>query len=94
MGKQVMGSEEGTCWDEHQVLHGNQSDSKLQLIYKKNTNEQVNQEISKYFKNIYMEANELENTTVQTLCDSAKIILTGIYIKVYLKKQDRSQIHI
>ena len=31
MGKWVMGIEEGTCWDEHWVLYGNQSDNKLYL---------------------------------------------------------------
>ena len=28
-GKWVMGMEEGTCWDEHWLLHGNQFDNKL-----------------------------------------------------------------
>ena len=28
-GKWVMGIEEGTCWDEHWVLYGNQFDNKL-----------------------------------------------------------------
>ena len=28
-GKWVMGIEEGTCWDEHWVLYGNQFDTKL-----------------------------------------------------------------
>ena len=28
-GKQVMGREEGTCWDEHWVLYGKQFDNKL-----------------------------------------------------------------
>ena len=28
-GKWVMGIEEGTCWDEHWVLYGNQYDNKL-----------------------------------------------------------------
>ena len=26
-----MGIEEGTCWDEHRVLHGNQFDNKLHI---------------------------------------------------------------
>ena len=34
-GKWVMGMEEGTCWDEHWVLYGNQFDNKLYLIKKK-----------------------------------------------------------
>ena len=28
-GKWVMGIEEGTCWDEHWVLYGNQFDNKF-----------------------------------------------------------------
>ena len=32
-GKWVMDIEEGTCWDEHWVLYGNQLDNKLYLIY-------------------------------------------------------------
>ena len=31
MGKWVMGIEEGTCWDEHWVLYGNQFDNKLHI---------------------------------------------------------------
>ena len=34
--KWVMGTEEGTCWDEHWVLYGNQSDNKLYYIKKRN----------------------------------------------------------
>ena len=30
-GKWVMGIEEGTCWDEHWVLYGNQFDNKLYI---------------------------------------------------------------
>ena len=42
-----------------------------------------------------MEANENENMTIQTFWDSAKAVLRGKYIgiHVYLKKQERSQIH-
>ena len=42
-----------------------------------------------------MESYENENTTVQTLWDAAKAVLTGkdIAIQAYLKKQERSQIH-
>ena len=44
----------------------------------------------------WMEVNENENTTVQTVWDAAKEVLRGkhIAIQVYLKKQERSQIHI
>ena len=31
MGKWVMGIEEGTCWDEHWVLYGNQFDNKFDI---------------------------------------------------------------
>ena len=30
-GKWVMGMEEGTCWDEHWVLYGNQFDNKFHI---------------------------------------------------------------
>ena len=52
-------------------------------------NEWVNQEIKELKK--YMEANESENTTVQTLWDAAKAVLRGKYItiQVYLKKQEK-----
>ena len=30
-GKWVMGIEEGTCWDEHLVLYGNQFDNKFHI---------------------------------------------------------------
>ena len=30
-GKWVMGIEEGTCWDEHWVLYGNQFDNKFNI---------------------------------------------------------------
>ena len=41
----------------------------------------------------YMETNENENTTIQTLWDAAKAILRGKYISIqaYLKKQEKSQ---
>ena len=40
-----------------------------------------------------MEANENENTTVQTLWDTGKAVLRGKYITIqaYLKKQESSQ---
>ena len=31
-----MGIEEGTCWDEHWVLYGNQFDNKIHIKKKKN----------------------------------------------------------
>ena len=30
-GKWVMGIEEGACWEEHWVLHGNQFDNKFHI---------------------------------------------------------------
>ena len=30
-GEWVMGTEEGTCWDEHWVLYGNQFDNKFHI---------------------------------------------------------------
>ena len=38
-GKWVMGIEEGTCWDEHWALYGNQFDNKFHN--KKNKNKYV-----------------------------------------------------
>ena len=42
----------------------------------------------------YMETNENENTTIQTLWDAAKAVLRGKYIAIqaYLQKQEKSQI--
>ena len=42
-----------------------------------------------------MEANEIENTSVQNLGDAAKAFLRGKYIAIqaYLRKQEKSQIH-
>ena len=34
-GKWVMGIEEGTCWDEHWVLYGNQFDNKFHILERK-----------------------------------------------------------
>ena len=44
----------------------------------------------------YMETNENENTTIQTLWDAVKAVLRGKYIAIqaYLKKQEKSQIQI
>ena len=53
----------------------------------------VNQAIREEIKK-YMETNENENTTIQTLWDAAKAVLRGKYIAIqaYLKKQEKSQI--
>ena len=53
------------------------------LLKNKWVNQALKEEIKKY-----MEANENENTTVQTLLDVAKAVLTGkcIAIQAYLKK--------
>ena len=42
-----------------------------------------------------METNENENTTVQNLWDTAKMVLRGKYIMIqaFLKKQERSQVY-
>ena len=42
-----------------------------------------------------MEANENENTTAQNLWDAAKAVISGKYtaIQVFLKKEERPQIH-
>ena len=49
----------------------------------------IREEIKKY-----METNENENTTLQTLWDAAKAVLRGKYIAIqaYLKKQEKFQI--
>ena len=50
-------------------------------------------QLEKKFKK-YMETNENENTTIQTLWDAVKAVLRGKYIAIqaYLKKQEKSQI--
>ena len=42
-----------------------------------------------------MEANEIENTTVQNLWDAAKVVIKGNYIAIqaFIKKEEKSQIH-
>ena len=42
-----------------------------------------------------MEVNENDNTTTQNLWDTAKAVIRGKYIaiQVFLKKEERSQIH-
>ena len=56
-------------------------------------NEWVNQAIREEILK-YMETNEDENTTIQTLWDAAKAVLRGKYIAVqaYLNKQEKSKI--
>ena len=56
-------------------------------------NEWVNQAIREEIKK-YMETNENEYTTIQTLWDAAKTVLRGKYIAIqaYLQKQEKSQI--
>ena len=56
-------------------------------------NEWVNQAIREEIKK-YVETNEDENTTIQTLWGAAKAVLRGkhIAIQAYLKKQGKSQI--
>ena len=46
-------------------------------------------------KNLHMETNENEGTSVQNLWDTAKAVLRGIYIaiQVSLKKIEKSRIH-
>ena len=56
-------------------------------------NEWVNQEIKEEIWK-YMETDENESITVQTLYNAAKAVLKGKYIAIqaYLKKQEKSQI--
>ena len=60
------------------------------LLKNKWDNQEVKEEITKY-----MEANENDNTTTQTLWDAAKEVIRGKYIAIqaFLKKEERSQIH-
>ena len=57
-------------------------------------NEQITEEIKKEIK-IFIEKNENENKTSQTLWDTVKAVLRGrfIAIQAYLKKQEKSQIN-
>ena len=52
--------------------------------------EEIKEEIQKY-----LETNDNENTTTQTLWDAAKAVLRGNFIAIqsYLKKQETSQIN-
>ena len=56
-------------------------------------NQQVTEEIKREIKKI-LETNDNENTTAQSLWDTAKIVLRGKFlaIKSYLKKQEKHQI--
>ena len=50
----------------------------------------VNKEIK-----IYLETNDKENTSMQSLWDAAKAVLRGKFVEInsYLKKQETSQIN-
>ena len=54
-------------------------------------NEWANREIKEEIKK-YMEANENDNTTAQSLWDAAKVVIRWKYtaIQVFLKKEERS----
>ena len=49
-GKWVMGIEEGTCWDEHWVLYGNEFDNKLHT----HTHTHTHSSITKVIINSYI----------------------------------------
>ena len=53
-----------------------------------------NQQVAEEFKE-YIETNDNENTKIENLWDSAKIVLRGklIAIQAYLKKQQKHQIN-
>ena len=57
-------------------------------------NEWANQEVKEEIKK-FMEAKENDNTTTQNLWDTAKAVIRGkdIATQVFLKKEERSQIH-
>ena len=57
-------------------------------------NQQITEEIKEEIKK-YLETNDHENTTTQSLWDAAKAVLRGkfIAIQAYLKKQETSQIN-
>ena len=56
-------------------------------------NQQVTKEIKREIKT-FLETNDNENTTTQTLWDAAKAVLRGTFIAIqcYLKKQEKHQI--
>ena len=57
-------------------------------------NEWVNNKIKEEIKR-YLETNENEDTTTQSLWDTEKAVLRGKFIalQAYLKKQEKAQIH-
>ena len=57
-------------------------------------NQQITEEIKKEIK-ICIETNEKEKKTTQTLWDTVKAVLRGMFIAIqtYLKKQEKSQIN-
>ena len=57
-------------------------------------NQEIIEEIKEEIKK-YIEINDNENTTTQTLWDAAKAVLRGKFIGIqsYLKKQEKSQIN-
>ena len=57
-------------------------------------NQWVNEEIKKEIKK-YLKTNDNEDTTTQYLWNAAKAVLRGkfIAIQVFLKKEEKSQIH-
>ena len=59
-----------------------------------NNNQQLTEEIKEEIKK-YLEINDKENMTTQTLWDAAKVVLRGKFIAIqsYLKKQETSQIN-
>ena len=60
------------------------------LLNNQDITEEIKEEIKKY-----LETNDNENSTIQTLWDAAKAVLRGrfIAIQAYLKKQEKSQIN-
>ena len=57
-------------------------------------NQEITEEIKEEIKK-YLETNDNENTTTQSLWDAAKAVLRGQFIAIqsYLKKQETSQIN-
>ena len=57
-------------------------------------NQEITEKIKEEIKK-YLETNDSENTTIQSLQDAARAVLRGnfIAIQVYLKKQEKSQIN-
>ena len=57
-------------------------------------NQQITEEIKEEIKK-YLETNDHENTTTQSLWDAAKAVLRGKFIAIqsYLKRQEASQVN-